>query len=242
MITTILFDLDGTLLPMDNDEFTKGYFGLLVKKLAPYGYDKQELVPAIWKGTAAMVKNDGKCSNYDVFWKTFAGALGDRVYEAKPVFDDFYSNEFNNAKAFCGSDNKANEAVKTAQKSGYRIALASNPLFPIEAQKARVKWAGIDPECFEFIASYENLSYCKPNPDYYIALAKQLDVKPEECLMVGNDVSEDMKAAFAAGMSVFLLTDCIINKESGDISAYSKGGFDELIRYLTMGSLVESGV
>ena len=242
MITTILFDLDGTLLPMDNDEFTKGYFGLLVKKLAPYGYDKQELVPAIWKGTAAMVKNDGKCSNYDVFWKTFAGALGDRVYEAKPIFDDFYSNEFNNAKAFCGSDNKANEAVKTAQKSGYRIALASNPLFPIEAQKARVKWAGIDPECFEFIASYENLSYCKPNPDYYIALAKQLDVKPEECLMVGNDVSEDMKAAFAAGMSDFLLTDCIINKESRDISAYSKGGFDELIRYLTMGSLVESGV
>ena len=227
MITTILFDLDGTLLPMDNDEFTKGYFGLLVKKLAPYGYDKQELVPAIWKGTAAMVKNDGKCSNYDVFWKTFAGALGDRVYEAKPVFDDFYSNEFNNAKAFCGSDNKANEAVKTAQKLGYRTALASNPLFPIEAQKARVKWAGIDPGLFEFIASYENLSYCKPNPDYYRALAKQLDVKPEECLMVGNDVSEDMIAE-TVGMSVFLLTDCIINKENKDISAYSKGSFDEL--------------
>lgn len=232
MITTILFDLDGTLLPMDNDEFTKGYFSLLVRKLAPYGYDKQELVPAIWTGTAAMVKNDGKCSNYDVFWKTFAGVLGDRVYEAKPVFDDFYRSEFNNAKSFCGFNEKAEEAVKAAKKLGCRTALASNPLFPVEAQKARVKWAGIDPDSFEFIASYENLSYCKPNPEYYRAIAEKLGVEPNECLMVGNDVSEDMIAQ-TAGMSVFLLTDCIINKENIDISSYSSGGFDELIKYMT---------
>ena len=74
-ISTVLFDLDGTLLPMDNDEFTKGYFKLLVKKLAPYGYEQQELVSAIWKGTAAMVKNDGTLSNYDVFWKAFEGSI-----------------------------------------------------------------------------------------------------------------------------------------------------------------------
>ena len=33
-LTTILFDLDGTLLPMDNDAFTRGYFKLLAAKLA----------------------------------------------------------------------------------------------------------------------------------------------------------------------------------------------------------------
>ena len=38
-ITTILFDLDGTLLPMDQEAFTTGYFKLLAKKLAPYGYE-----------------------------------------------------------------------------------------------------------------------------------------------------------------------------------------------------------
>ena len=27
MVKAVLFDLDGTLLPMDQDEFTKGYFG-----------------------------------------------------------------------------------------------------------------------------------------------------------------------------------------------------------------------
>ena len=39
MIKTILFDLDGTLLPMDQEVFTKSYFAELAKKLAPYEYE-----------------------------------------------------------------------------------------------------------------------------------------------------------------------------------------------------------
>ena len=57
-ITTVLFDLDGTLLPMDQDLFTKGYFKLLAAKLAPYGYEPKQLIDAVWAGTAAMLKND----------------------------------------------------------------------------------------------------------------------------------------------------------------------------------------
>ena len=47
-ITTILFDLDGTLLPMDNAAFTKGYFKLLAARLAPLGYEPEKLVDAVW--------------------------------------------------------------------------------------------------------------------------------------------------------------------------------------------------
>ena len=63
MIKNILFDLDGTLLPMDQDKFANGYFSRLVKKLAPLGYEPQKTVDGIWAGTAAMVKNDGKTTN-----------------------------------------------------------------------------------------------------------------------------------------------------------------------------------
>ena len=47
-LTTVLFDLDGTLLPMDQEAFTTGYFKLLAKKLAPHGYEPKSLVDAIW--------------------------------------------------------------------------------------------------------------------------------------------------------------------------------------------------
>ena len=39
MIKNILFDLDGTLLPMDMEKFTHGYFKRLVMKAAPRGYE-----------------------------------------------------------------------------------------------------------------------------------------------------------------------------------------------------------
>ena len=47
-IKTILFDLDGTLLPMDEKEFIKGYFGMLCAKLAPFGY-KPNVSSVIWQ-------------------------------------------------------------------------------------------------------------------------------------------------------------------------------------------------
>ena len=86
-ITTVLFDLDGTLLPMELEAFTKTYFGLLAKKAAPYGYDPEPLVAAVWKGTKAMVKNDGSKPNDQAFWDTFAQVLGEDVKKLRPEFD-----------------------------------------------------------------------------------------------------------------------------------------------------------
>ena len=230
-ITTILFDSDGTLLPMDNDEFTKGYFKLLVKKLAPYGYEPQKLIDGIWSGTAAMVKNDGTKTNEQAFWEKFSEVFGEKALADKPLFDEFYKKEFQNAKAICGYNPKAAIAVHTIKEMGFRIALATNPIFPSTATESRISWAGFDPNDFELYTTYENIGYCKPNPEYYREIARRLGVSPEQCLMVGNDVTEDMEAAQKAGMSVFLLTDCLINKERKDISVYPRGSFEQLIDF-----------
>ena len=230
-LTTILFDLDGTLLPMDNDEFTKGYFKLLVKKLAPYGYEPQKLIDGIWSGTAAMVKNDGTKTNEQAFWEKFSEVFGEKALADKPLFDEFYKKEFQNAKAICGYNPKAAIAVHTIKEMGFRIALATNPIFPSTATESRIRWAGFEPNNFELYTTYENIGYCKPNPDYYREIAKRLGVDTEQCLMVGNDVTEYMEAAQKAGMSVFLLTDCLINKERKDISVYPRGSFEQLIDF-----------
>jgi FMN phosphatase YigB (HAD superfamily) len=91
MLDAILFDLDGTLLPMDNDEFIKGYLGLIAKVAIPWGYTSpEETVAALWEGVAAMVKNNGEMSNYDAFWKRFEEFLGRDCSEDIPKFDKFY--------------------------------------------------------------------------------------------------------------------------------------------------------
>lgn len=230
-ITTVLFDLDGTLLPMDQETFTKAYFGGLTKKLAPLGYDKDAVVAGIWSGTKAMVMNNGEKFNEEVFWDVFAGLLGEKTREDIIYFDEFYANDFPRVKDACGFNEKAAECIKAIKEKGFRVALATNPLFPSTATEQRISWAGLSHSDFELFTTYENSHYCKPNLNYYKEVIGKLGVAPEECLMVGNDVGEDMIAE-KLGMQVFLLTDCIINKENKDISVYPNGSFDELMNFI----------
>ena len=60
-------------------------------------------------------------------------------------------------------------------------------------------------------------------------------MEPEECMMIGNDVVEDLVAA-ELGIRVFLLTDCLINKKQADISEWEHGGFPELYRIIECAS------
>ena len=230
-ITTVLFDLDGTLLPMDQDVFVKEYFGRIAGKLAPQGYEPQKLVDTIWRGTGAMVKNDGTVCNEEAFWKVAVAVYGDRIVKDKRFFDEFYETEFDKIKAVCGYHPAAAEIVHRAKEKGLRVALATNPIFPARATQWRIQWAGLAPEDFELYTTYENSRYCKPNPDYYRDILTQLNVPAEACLMVGNDVGEDMVAA-KLGMKVFLLTDCLINRTGEDISRYPHGGFAELTAFI----------
>ena len=231
-ITTVLFDLDGTLLPMDQDVFTKTYFQLLARRLAPLGYEPKKLVESIWAGTAAMVKNDGSCTNAEAFWNVFYQIYGPEAQKDKAVIDEFYTTEFNQAKAACGFAPAAAEVVAQLKAAGKTVILATNPIFPTAATENRIRWAGLSPEDFLLYTTYENCRYCKPNPKYFQEILQETGRKPEECLMVGNDATEDTAAA-ALGIPVFLLTDCLINRQGLDLAAYPQGGFSELKEYLS---------
>lgn len=231
MIKTVLFDLDGTLLPMNQDIFAKSYFKTLTECVAPLGYEPKSLVESVWMGTAAMVKNDGSCTNEVAFWRKFTEIFGEKALEDKPRFDEYYKTDFNKVREVCGYNPKAKISVDKIKSMGCRVALATNPIFPTTATENRIIWAGFVPNDFEIYTTYENTGFCKPNPKYYIDVLEKLDAKPEECLMVGNDVTEDMVAK-TLGINVFLLTDCLINKENKDISVYPNGDFDELCKML----------
>lgn len=231
MITTVFFDLDGTLLPMDQEVFLNAYMGGLAAKMAPHGYDPKLFVKSIWMGTAAMVKNDGSARNDEVFWNTFSAVYGRDTRVDEQIFENFYRNEFQNVSKACGFDERAAEAVREIKQMGKKVVLATNPLFPAIATLSRTRWAGLDPNDFEYITTYENSFHCKPNPDYYREIMDKLGLQSEECLMVGNDVTEDM-VPLSLGMKVFLLTDCMINKENKDISQYPNGSFPELLEYI----------
>ena len=233
----ILFDLDGTLLPQDQEEFIKVYFGALVGRLARMGLpastaeEQKALASAVWVGTKAMMTNDGSKTNEERFFEGFESVSGVNLLSRKPEFDSFYENEFQAVGEICGRNPLVKQVVEELKGRGYRVAIATNPLFPLIANKHRVKWAGMDINDFEFCTCYENSCYCKPRLEYYQGILEHLGVSAEECVMVGNDVREDMVAR-KLGMDVFLVTDCLINADNEDIDQFAHGGFDNLVEFV----------
>lgn len=228
---TILFDLDGTLLPMAQEEFIKAYLGGLATKLAPYGYDPNTLIQGIWTGTKAMVENSGSETNEEVFWHAFTAACGCDIRKDEEIFNDYYLNEFRFVSISCGHTPLAGKLISWLKEQGCRCVLATNPIFPAVATGARMQWAGIKATDFDLVTTYENSRFCKPNLNYYREILEKIGETATNCIMVGNDVAEDMIAK-ELGMQVFLLTDCMINKENKDICQYPHGSFDELEVFL----------
>ena len=228
MIKAVLFDLDGTLLPMDEEYFKKIYFGEVYKKIAYLGYTLDELLKVIWYGTKAMIQNDGSQINEELFWKKFIEVHPDRLEENKENFVDFYSNIFPSLGHTCGYQPLAKDFIKALKDKGYEVIIASNPIFPLVATKARIRWAGCNPDDFKYITAYENSRFSKPNLKYYEEVLEKTGYKPEEVLMVGNDVREDM-IVNKLGIDSYLITDCLLNLDNEDINKYKHGNFEEIM-------------
>lgn len=230
-IKAILFDLDGTLLPMDEKEFTKAYFAELAKRLAPFGAEPEKLVASVWAGTKKMVLNDGKRTNEEVFWESFNADMGLDGDVLKRECDDFYVTDFHNAGRCTGKNPLAAAAVEAAHKKADKVILATNPLFPRAGQITRISWVGLKESDFDFITSYETERYCKPNPKYFSSLLERQSLKAEECLVIGNDETEDMLAASSLGIDCYLVTDCIIKNPEHPWQG-KRGTFADMVRYI----------
>ena len=231
-IKAVLFDLDATLLPMDQDVFLKTYFGLLTKTMVANGYNGDIFMKALWAGIHTILKNDGGMTNEQAFWQAFkafyAGGDGPR----ETVFNYFYQNVFIGTKQACYYDERPRKIVDKVKEKGLIQALATAPVVPLIATETRMGYVGLSPTDFSLVTSYETCTSSKPNPHYYRDVAARLGVTPAECLMVGNDVTDDILPATEVGMQVFLLTDYLINKIDADITVWPHGNYDDLLAYL----------
>lgn len=207
----IFFDLDGTLLPMDMDQYLRIYIeGLSVQipQIPP-----KDMFNVLWEGILAMIKNDGAHTNREVFAQVFTARTGIDYYENEDRFLQFYLTDYQKGLAACSPTPLAAQIISVLQKKGYNVVIATSPLYPAVAAQSRVNWAGLGDFTFPMITTFDDFHAAKPNPHYYQELCEKLHVAPEACIMVGNDAEED-GAARQVGMDVIMLTDCLINKRN----------------------------
>lgn len=230
LFDTIFFDLDGTLLPLDMDEFMKIYFGELGKSFQDI-ISADELVSHVWAGTEAMIANLEKKTNEQVFMDTFSQLIdGDlKVYQER--FDRFYDEGFLKVRNSVQASPLIKQSVDVLKDKGYSLVIATNPLFPRKAILHRIDWAGLSPDDFEYISSYEQNCYCKPNPEFYTEILEALGKLPEQCMMVGNDVQEDMIVS-SLGMKTWLITDHLIHRNDHPIECDYQGRYEDFYLFV----------
>lgn len=220
MITTIMLDLDGTLLPFEQEDFIKLYFSGLCKKLAPFGFEPKALTKDIWRGTAAMVQNDGLRSNHDVFWETFCESNPEKP-DIEPHCDDFYIHEFDEVKKCLKYEISRKPLIERLRAAGLDLILATNPVFPRCAVETRLAWVGLSTADFSYITSYENSCFSKPNPKYFADILEKRGKTAAECIMIGNSVPEDIIPTKMLGIKSYLIPEFPENPDNEDISGFN---------------------
>ena len=230
MLTTILFDLDGTLLPIQEGPFIEAYFGRMARYFSLLGYEPKSFIQAVWVGTNAMRKNDGSMTNELRFMETFKPLIPHLQEDIEQEFYRFYEQEFDHVQVSSSVEPMASQIVSVLKSKGYRIILATNPLFPQIATRKRVAWANLNWSDFLFVTTYETSSFAKPSLGYYQEIIERYQLQPQECLMIGNDALEDM-AASKLGMDVYLLRDGLINNKDVDTSMFKQGYFADLMEF-----------
>ena len=89
--------------------------------------------------------------------------------------------------------------------------LSTNPIFPKEGTKTRMSFIGLKESDFDFITTYENSCFCKPNPKYFEMLLKKFNLKSDEVIVFGNNTYEDGECAYSVGIKCYMVGDYIIN-------------------------------
>ena len=201
-LKAILFDLDGTLIDVDLDQFIPGYLKLLANSVA-HLIPPKKMVPAILKASEFVNRNDGKISNEEAFSKAFFPVEGYEKEDIQPLFDKFYEEDFKKLKKFTKKKPEARKVIQTAYNKDYKVVIATTPVLPLTAIEQRLDWAGIGDFPYELITSIENTCATKPNLLYYQLIFKYLNLSAKECIMVGDE-DKDMVCA-KLGSQTFLV-------------------------------------
>lgn len=223
----ILFDLDGTLLPMDTDDFLTHYFKAIAGHVK-HIMEPNTVIEHIMSSTKAVIVNeDAQRTNEQVFIEEFLRRSKLRQEDIWPVFDQFYADVFPELRAHVHPNRLSRRIIQEALQQGYRLVVATNPVFPRAAIRERMKWSEIDDLPFEWVTVYEESHFCKPALQYYAEICEHIGVKPEDCIMVGNDVQEDMVAS-QLGMKTFLVTDYAVDRGHPHYRIDERGTLEEL--------------
>src|SRR4030042_6806464 len=194
MLKAVLFDLDNTLIHFSESRFAESYLARITPVFADL-MPQDKLVERPFLSTQLLMNNNGEMSNADYFMNSFSAGLEESRDKLWEPFIDFYEAEFDRFRDIVSVPDGVHDMLLTLKRKMVKLVIASNPMWPSIVQMKRLAWAGLGDIKFDLVTDIENMSDCKPRPEYYLEVCPKITVKPQECLMGGHDPVNDMIVA-----------------------------------------------
>jgi len=205
LTTTFLFDMDDTLLRNDMDSFVTQYLGAFSRHVAGL-VDAQQFVQAMLLGTRAMEQNRRPdCTLQEAFEASFFRSLKVDPAEFYHLADEFYAQIYPSLQQYCTPDTDAVQTLETLRNRGDRLAVATNPLFPLTAVQQRLAWGGVPVENFpyEAIGAFDQYHFAKPDPAFFAEMLARMGWPDGPVVLIGDDPLRDVAAGIALGLPVY---------------------------------------
>ena len=233
MSLTLLLDLDDTLIDNSMDTFLPGYLQGLARRLSPYT-DARRVAPELLDATAFMINNKRPDRTLEeVFDQAFYPALKIEKAGVAATLEQFYAKDFPELRKLISPRPEAVCLVEQALQRGYRVAIATAPLFPREAILERLRWAGLAAENYPFalVPDYSKFHFAKPNPAYFAEFLAQMGWPDGPIIMVGDDYTADIVGAQALGLPVFWIKNGQAKSEDG-AKSIPQGELEDLLPWI----------
>lgn len=91
------------------------------------------------------------------------------------------------------------QTLQTLRERGYRIGLLSNTWWAAAWHNAELATHGLE-NLLDVVAYTSDLPHSKPHPSVFSYVAHRLGTQPDECVMVGDRLVDDIGGALAAGI------------------------------------------
>jgi HAD superfamily hydrolase (TIGR01549 family) len=224
MIKAVLLDLDNTLIQNNDHAFTREFLRLANRHFRKrLGCDNFTPIINTALRTTGSNHHIPSKTNTGLIIDTIAQMMGHNPDEARSALSDFYREVYPELQALITPVSGAAELIADLKQRGYAVVIATNPLYPAEAVYSRLKWGGLveDPNYYSFITSADNMHFSKPNPAYYAEIIGNIGLEPDEVIVVGDSMRNDIQSASALGIHTFHITgESGNNKNNGNLQDF----------------------
>ena len=244
MIKAVLLDMDNTILANPDQVFARE-FKQLAESFFMDLWGISDISTLIHQGMRAMYDQPHyDRTNMEILIDTLQQNTQLPIEAVEDGLNVFYEQAYPALKPCVSPIPGAAELISYLRDHDYAVVIATNPLYPEWGVIQRLQWAGLPDSDYAFITHADNMHFIKPDPSYYAEIIARIGIEPDEAVIIGDGIENDICAAKVIGIHTYYIGEDIHHPDiehKGTIQDFHKAiqRFEQRHPYVLQPQMIE---